>query len=131
MVFPKDAITFNAEIDGADDLIITTKTPTTILGIRMQQSGTQSETDILCGNVLIAKNYGTRDYPLDLIQFACNDILKVEKTGQGDKAFVSVTYVEREITMPQFTSPLEVLVFDIGLLLIFAITFWAIYRLIR
>lgn len=95
-MFPKDAITETFFLEGISDEIVTTITPTTILGVNMQQSGSQSETTLLCGQVEVAKNF-SRDLPLNLIQFACNDTIKFEKTGAGDDAFVSITYITRNM----------------------------------
>lgn len=95
-MFPKDAITETFFLEGVTDQVVTSTTPTTILGVNMQQSGSQSETTLMCGQLEVAKNF-SQNLPLNLIQFSCNGELKFEKTGSGDDAFVSVTYVTRTI----------------------------------
>lgn len=95
-MFPKDAITQTFFLEGISEQVVTSITPTTILGVNMQQSGSQSETTLMCGQVEVAKNF-SQNLPLNLIQFSCNDQIKFEKTGAGDDAFVSITYITRNI----------------------------------
>lgn len=105
-MFPIDAITQTFFLEGVvTSTIVTSTTPTTILGVHMQQSGLQSETVLLCGTDEVAKNFD-KDYQLDLIQFDCNGAISLSKTGVADDAFVSVTYVPRKIahsTQESFT----------------------------
>jgi hypothetical protein len=94
-MLPPDAITFVQELVGAKTVDIITASsinPVTVLSIKIQQSGSQSETIIYCGTDQIARNYA-RDYNLDLLNYVCTDVLKVVKTGTGDSAFVSLSYV--------------------------------------
>jgi len=94
-MFPPDAITFTDELVGGETTNIITATsesPVTVLAVRMQQSGSQSETLVYCGSEQVAHNYN-KDYAQDLMNYVCTDLLKVEKTGMGDNAFVTVTYV--------------------------------------
>ncbi len=99
-MFPKDAVTFTQELVDIDNVIVLVATPSnpvTVLGVRMQQSGVQSETILECDNVMLAHNFGLRDYSLDLISFLCEGTLRFDKTGVSDTAFVSTTYVPRNI----------------------------------
>jgi hypothetical protein len=63
-----------------------------ILNARVQQSGTASETSILCGSTTFLKNYA-RDFPQYLMIRRCDDIISVVKTG-NDEAYVSIVYFE-------------------------------------
>ena len=142
-MFPKDAITFTTTLEGIDDAIVVTaqSTPITVLSVRMQQSGSQSETDLSCGMQVIAQNFGERDYGLDLMSFLCNAELKFNKTGQGDDAFVSTTYVPRNIassTEESFTQgyvqgfTFDGIVISVLAMLIFSIVIYDFtYRWIR
>ncbi len=100
-MFPKDAVTFTQELEGITNvtvLVATPSNPVTVLSVRMQQSSIQSETILECDSVVLAHNFGgSRDYSLDLISFLCEGTLRFDKTGVGDNAFVSTTYVPRNI----------------------------------
>lgn len=102
MIYPKDAKTKTIIIQGNTDEIIITEIPSTILAVRIQQSGTASETMVLCGSDYVALNYA-KDFPISLVNYVCNDIVKVEKTGQ-DQAFISVTYVSYDISQSGSTT---------------------------
>jgi len=80
----------------------TAENPITIQAIRIQQSGSQSETMIMCGQKTIAHNYGVRDYSLDLLNYLCQGTFKAEKTGTGDSAFISVSYLPFNIVSSSF-----------------------------
>lgn len=92
-MFPKDAITEVKEIDGVGQFFLDNGSTRdkTILNITIQQSGTASESIVLCGNTEIAKNYN-KDLRI-FMNYSCNDFVKLEKTGQGDIAFFNITYV--------------------------------------
>ena len=114
MIYPKDALTKTIIIQGVTDETLITKIPNTILAIRIQQSGIASETMVLCGVEPVALNYA-KDFPISLVNYVCNDIVKVEKTGQ-DEAFISVTYVPYDISKndTSSTSPYFVWGFSYG-----------------
>lgn len=116
---PFDTITFAGEFSGVDTGIITTTTPTTVLGIFMKQSGIASETEVLCGTELVGKNYD-RDYRSLDMAFLCNDTLSVNKTGGGDSAFILVNYIERDYNFS--TRPIDNLTIMAGFFL-FILTF--------
>lgn len=88
-------------------VLLATSSPVIVQGVRMQQSGTASETVVSCSNGIIGYNYA-KDYPLDLLNMKCLGGITVHKTG-NDTSFVSVTYLPyyasttREITAS--TSP--------------------------
>lgn len=91
-MFPVDAITVTTELIGEDDFIFeNTTNPKTILGLSIQQSGIASDSFVLCGQETVAKNYA-KEVSQVLLNFNCNDIIKVEKTGNDD-AFFILTYV--------------------------------------
>jgi hypothetical protein len=97
-MFPKDAITATIELVDVDDHIFeNTTNPKTILGVYIQQSGIQSETTLLCGTEEVAKNY-SKDLPFVPLNYRCCDILKADKTGTGDDAFIVLTYVPYDMT---------------------------------
>ena len=102
-MFPKDAITQTTELQGAGDFVFDNTTdPKTILGISIQQSGTASDSFVLCGADTIAKNF-SKELANVVLNYECNDILKVEKTGNDD-AFFIITYVPYK-TIAGTTSP--------------------------
>lgn len=92
-MFPINAITQSVELFGVDSFIFdATTNPKTILNIAMQQSGLQSNTTLVCGSEVLAKNYD-RDLKQVLMNRQCFDTLAVNKTGIGDDAFIIITYV--------------------------------------
>ena len=98
-MFPTDAITQTIELIGIDDFTFNSSTsPKTILAVTMQQSGSQSETTLMCGSAEVAKNYN-KDLTLVLMNYVCNDIVTVEKTAQGDDAFIIITTVPYDTSM--------------------------------
>lgn len=93
MIYPYNAKTIETTIAGNTEQILVLGTnPKIILGVYVQQSGTASETLLLCGTQVFAKNY-SKDFSLNLTYRECNDVIKAEKTGQ-DEAFISLTYYE-------------------------------------
>lgn len=96
-MFPKDATTESFFLEGEVSTTVTSTVPTTILGIHIQQTAMSSETDILCGAVPIARNFDT-NYGLNLLQFKCDSTLSISKTGVASDAFISITYVSRDIS---------------------------------
>jgi hypothetical protein len=105
-MFPQNAISTSTSIQGnVSYTLVSTTTPTIVYGVRMQQSGTASETYVHCpilggGNGNIAYNYA-KDYPQDLLAYKCYGNIVVTKTG-NDTSFVSITYA------PQNYLPLDV-----------------------
>lgn len=95
-MLPKDAITYVTEISGIGSSTITTSFPTTILNINIKQSGISSDSLVFCGGTNLAKNYA-EDYRSGNISYICNGTLGISKTGVGDDAFFSITYVPRNI----------------------------------
>jgi len=104
MIFPKDAISTSTSIDGIGSAEIISTFPSTVLGIKMQQSGTQSETVVKCNGGNIAYNYA-KDYDLDLVHHICNTAVTVNKTGAGDSSFINITYVPYDITKTASITP--------------------------
>jgi len=97
-MFPQGAITKTKELINISDYNFFSGT-STILGVHNQQSGSQSNTLLLCGiynnetsSQIIAKTYD-KDYSLDLINYVCAGDVWAKKTGQGDSAFMTLTYL--------------------------------------
>jgi hypothetical protein len=96
-MFPVDALSIHHELSGPSSVdFVTGSTPKSILGISIQQSGTASTTNILCGSTIIGINYG-KDFPYNSTQFICSDTIRASKTGQ-DSSSIIITYVNRDIT---------------------------------
>jgi hypothetical protein len=91
-MLPYDTITKTFEIAGIGTASIEIATPSTVLSLHMQQSGTQSNTTLYCGTHKLAQNYD-KDYGLDLMNYVCNDTLWLNKTAAGDSSFTSISYV--------------------------------------
>src|SRR3989304_8639865 len=106
MLLPPNAITFTAELIGISNQTVieaSTSSPLTVLTFHNQQSGLQSNTFLKCGSKILAKTYD-RDYSLDLLNFVCKERLFLDKTGIGDNAFATVSYVNYDRTMsPEIT----------------------------
>jgi len=133
MIYPANAITKTLELINVSSSTIET-IPTTVYGVSIQQSGSQSDTNILCGNDQILHNYGTRDLSQQLIQYKCANNLIANKTGTGDKAFIQITYTTSTEVLATSTiiSPLsfsggEVV---ISVLLLFSFLFSVFYFLV-
>lgn len=100
-MYPSGVITKTGELINISSSTIETL-PSTIYGVSIQQSGSQSETSILCGSSVVSHNYGTRDLTQELIVYPCNNSIIINKTGQGDKAFYQISYAT---TTPSSTIP--------------------------
>ena len=98
MIYPPDTIYFGTEISGNVSQIIETAdsaNPLTILSIRIQQEKENSTTNIDCGSIVLARNWG-KDYPIAFPFTICTDDVVLVKTG-SDTAFVSVVYAPYNI----------------------------------
>jgi len=137
MIFPKDAKTISTSITNIGSEILVSDIPSSVLSVRIQQSGIQSETEIYCGSHIIAHNYA-KDYSIDLGHHICYDPVVMNKTGAGDTAFATLTYVPYDInkndtssTSPYFINGFSYgeIVLSIFLFLIFIIIafkcFWS------
>jgi len=91
-MFQNDAVTFVTEISGATTNIFTDSGDYTVLSVAMQQENNASNTQIKCGNNLIAKNYSTNFSNVPMNYQCSGDILQVVKTG-NDHSTVIITYV--------------------------------------
>jgi len=95
-MYDNDAISIEVTQSGVGGVdILPTGTVRYIVGISMQQSGTASISQLLCGTTVIAKNYG-KDFPYNATMFRCSDKLRFEKTGQDDSSLV-MTYIARDL----------------------------------
>lgn len=99
-MFPVDSITESIELFGVDSFNFAggSSAPKTVLNVAMQQSGLQSETQLLCGASVIAKNYD-RDLEQVLMNSKCFEVLSVNKTGVADDSFIIITYVPYDTTV--------------------------------
>jgi len=94
-MYPRDTLTYVASITGNSSLTVVATSTNTILGIRLQQSGTASETVVKCGTTTIAHNFG-KDYPMAEMNYVCTNLpIIVSKTG-NDTSFYIVSYVQRD-----------------------------------
>lgn len=89
-MFPNDTITHSNEYCGSQDIVISSGSQHTILGVAMQQSNNSSYTTVKCGNTVVAKNYAT-NYSHVPMNYQCEDDIELTKVGQ-DCAFVIVNY---------------------------------------
>ena len=95
-MYDNDAISIEVTQSGVGGVdILPTGTVRYIVGISMQQSGTASISQLLCGTTVIAKNYG-KDFPFNHTMFRCADKIRFEKTGQDDSSLV-MTYIARDL----------------------------------
>lgn len=91
-MFPSDSITVFQEISGNVSItLINNNDPLTVLAISLQQSKDLSDTQVYCGNDVIAKNYG-KDFQQALVNFKCTDDIILQKTG-NDEASIILTYI--------------------------------------
>jgi len=96
-MLPNDTITLFKEISGnATYTFVSGNSPKTILAVSMQQSKDLSDTILLCGNTVIAKNYA-KDFPQNIVNYHCSDNITISKTG-NDLSSVIISYV------PYFTN---------------------------
>jgi len=107
-MLPQDAITKTIELIGIDDYNFFSGV-STILGVHNQQSGAQSNTLLLCGiyqnqtsSVMVMKTYD-KDYSLNLINYVCAGDVWAKKTGQGDSAFLAITYLPYDYSLSTST----------------------------
>lgn len=100
-MYPVDAITLYKELKGAGSFtLVSGSSSKTILGVSIQQSATNSTSDIRCGaSDIFVRNYG-KDFPFNIVNKLCSGDLVVEKTGNDDASFI-VTYVPRDISQTQ------------------------------
>lgn len=104
MVFPGDAITVYHELVGTGNFtLVSGNSPKTILGVSVQQSATNSTSDIRCGNTdIFVRNYG-KDFPYNAINKICDGDIVVEKTGNDNASFI-ITYVPYHMPRYQMIS---------------------------
>lgn len=97
--FPNNAITKSVSISGADVEVVASSVsaPYTILGIDVKQSGTSSDTAIMCGSEVVAVNYGS-NLAFIPMNYLCADSIIVDKTGVGDSSTTVITYVNYDMT---------------------------------
>jgi hypothetical protein len=94
---PNDTITEYRSLTGNTTVtVVSGNSPKTILGVSMQQSKDLSDTWLICGNDILAKNYA-KDLPYVPLNFQCANDIKISKTG-NDESSVIINYV------PYFTS---------------------------
>jgi len=93
-MFVPEVVTVYHEIDGAGSYQLLPTGDRYIVGISIQQSGTSSDSWLLCNTSIVAKNYG-KDFPFTMMNYYCNSTVTVEKTGQ-DKASFVVSYISKE-----------------------------------
>ena len=109
MFYPIDAITESVEITNVGSFNFDNGGAgyKTILGVSITQSGSQSESAVVCAGDTIALNYA-KDLPFVAMHRNCYGLLKADKTGTGDSAFFIVTYVPYDMsistTAPYFTN---------------------------
>lgn len=97
-MLPRDTITIVGTIQGNTDRIIVSTSTNTVINVRLQQSGTASETHLSCGASVggldIISNFG-KDFPEVNMNYVCTSTLQVHKTG-NDTSWYSVSYVPRD-----------------------------------
>lgn len=113
-----DTQTYTVEIPlgGAGDYVITTSYPTTILGFSSIQANVSSNTRLMCGSNQILNNF-SKDFLYSDLNYVCNDILKLTKTG-NDQAMVIVNYVNYNRHQLSTSTPIVYAGFSQGELLI-------------
>jgi len=91
-MLPFDTITIFNEISGTvQHTLVSGNDPKTIIAVSMQQSKDLSDTILLCGNDILAKNYA-KDLPQNIVNYPCSDDIIISKTG-NDLASVIISYV--------------------------------------
>jgi hypothetical protein len=100
-MYPVDAITIYRELVGPHTYtLVSGSSPKTILGVSIQQSATNSTSDVRCGaSDIFVRNYG-KDFPFNIINKICSADIVVEKTGQDSASFI-ITYVPRDVRTTQ------------------------------
>jgi len=102
-MYPQDATTTVGVITGNTERLLVPTSTNTILGVRLQQSGTASETHISCGTVDVISNFG-KDFPQANIQYLCTSAIYAHKTG-NDTSWYAVTFVNRNRASTTDTYP--------------------------
>ena len=95
-MFPTDSITVTEIVQGVVSVNVSTADPSTILSVAIQQQNNSSNTLVLCGNEVVAKNYATNFSQVQM-SYECEDFITVSKTG-NDEASVIITYVPYHIS---------------------------------
>lgn len=129
-MFPNDAVTVFHELVGVSNYQFLPTGTYTILGVSVQQSATNSTSELMCGNTTLVKNYG-KDFPYNNVHFLCESTVSVQKTGQDSASFI-ITYVPYKIQTVSTTTPMVVNGFTYGeiliifvLLLMFSLSFFS------
>jgi len=90
-MYRSDTITTFNEVSGDGiTTIVSGNDPKIILGVAMQQGNVSSDTEVRCGNDVVAKNYAT-NFSHVPINYLCDDDINITKTGNDD-ASVIITY---------------------------------------
>jgi hypothetical protein len=97
-MFPYDTITLYRELAGPGSYVLVNNTDDkTILGVSVQQSATNSTSDVRCGSSdIFVRNYG-KDFPYNQMSKQCTETITVEKTGNDSASFI-VSYIPRYLT---------------------------------
>ena len=88
-MLPKNTQTYFLYLDGAGTHTIT-ENPSTVLGYAFTQSNVSSDTDLMCGNEILFRNF-SKDVCFIPANYYCTTTLQIIKTG-NDEASVSVSY---------------------------------------
>ena len=105
---PNDTITKWVEVSGTGNTIVVPHNGTsTILGVAMQQANVSSDTDLRCGNEIIARNYAT-NFSYVPLNKTCTSTINIDKTG-NDKASLVINYVPYELQKTSTSTIEEVL----------------------
>ena len=104
-MFPYDAISVYRELLGPTTyLAVPTTTISTVLNVRMQQSGTASETSVKCGTTTIALNYAKDFAEVNSHTLCKNKAIYFSKTG-NDSSFLVMTYVPYNVASSTSIGP--------------------------
>jgi len=131
-IFPQDTDTHSLFLSGASTTIVHEYDPneySEVISVSMQQEKDLSNTELYCGDVLIAKNYA-KDLGQIFMSYPCYDDITIEKTG-NDEAFVSVVILHSTTTMPKYINNFSYGDIMIGFILFLMLTgmfFSSIYR---
>lgn len=95
-MFPKDTITLTHELQGVGSFtLVSGNDAKYIVGASVQQSATNSTSELKCGNETLVRNYG-KDFPFNYLSYKCNASIVVTKTGNDNATFI-VSYVPYDI----------------------------------
>jgi len=125
MNFPPETLTISTELVGAGSTTILPTGTYTILQVNMQQSGVASETQLLCGTLIIAKNYA-KDLPSIQMSYVCNNTVTLSKTG-ADSSTAVVVYTTKPLPEIANTSIQNISIPTLDLLGAFMIFYVVIY----